>query len=98
MGRNKQPTETVVKESTEHERLYVKATFPTGETFRFSVTYSGERISVLPVKSTKDPESIMRRLPALTDYRKGEDANEGARMKRIADACRKARCLADLIA
>lgn len=91
------PKETLVNQSVEHDRLFVKATFPTGETFRFSVTRSGERISVLPSKSTVDAASIVRRLPVLTNYRNGTDANQGARISRIAEACRVARCLADLV-
>lgn len=91
------PKETQVNQSVEHDRLFVKATFPTGETFRFSVTRSGERISVLPTKATVDAPSIMRRLPVLTNYRNGFDANQGARIARIAEACRGAQCLADLV-
>jgi hypothetical protein len=98
----KRPTSTQVSTSITHDRLSVKAKFPTGGTVRFSITRSGEQLGVA---GSNDPATAKLQLKAVAAWierlraaMKGQELERGSLILTIAATLREASSVGQLVA
>jgi hypothetical protein len=86
-----------ITKTVTHDRLAVKAQYPSGGTFTFSITRSGDRLAWGGSNDTATAKAEMKKFMAWAEA-KDKTETHGERIERIAAKAEQANTIAELIA